>query len=173
MKPIIVEQLETPRLVLRTFDEGDWDALYAMFRDEDCVRYTVGERLSRWQTWRVLATYLGHWQLRGYGPYAVVEKASGLVAGTVGLWFPGEWPEPEIKWSLAKVFWGHGYAVEAATAVREMAASDLGWRRLISMILPDNERSKAVARRMGAHREKAIAFRDRQAEVFVHDLTRR
>jgi hypothetical protein len=74
------------------FVEQDWEALHEMFRDPECVRYTVGAPLATWQTWRSLAAYLGHWQLRGYGPYAVVEKASGAMMGPVGLWCPGEWP---------------------------------------------------------------------------------
>lgn len=40
-----------------------------------------------------------------YGPYAVVEKATGSMVGPVGLCFPIEWLEPEIKWCLARRFW--------------------------------------------------------------------
>jgi RimJ/RimL family protein N-acetyltransferase len=172
MRPITPLALETPRLVLRMFEETDWDALHEMFQDEECVRYTIGAPLSRWQTWRILAAYLGHWQLRGFGPYAVVEKSTGTMMGPVGLWSPGEWPEPEIKWSLARRFWGHGFATEAALATREMVARELQWKRVISIILPENERSKAVARRLGGTHEKTIPFRDTIADVFLYDLVR-
>jgi RimJ/RimL family protein N-acetyltransferase len=171
--PIIPERLETPRLTLRMFEEADWDALHEMFSDEDCVRYTIGAPLNRWQTWRTLASYLGHWQLRGYGPYAVVERSTSAMMGAVGLWFPGEWPEPEIKWSLAQRFWGSGFATEAASAVRDMAAVHFKWTRLISLVLPANERSKAVALRLGARFEKSIPFRDTVTEMFVYDLAER
>jgi RimJ/RimL family protein N-acetyltransferase len=172
-KPTIPEAIETPRLKLRMFDETDWDDLHEMFRDEECVRYTIGTPLAHWQTWRALASYIGHWQLRGYGPYAVVDRATRAMMGVVGLWSPGEWPEPEIKWSLARRFWGNGFATEAARAVRDMAASHLKWSRLISLVLPANERSKAVARRLGGHFEKTIAFRDSVADMFVYDLAAR
>jgi RimJ/RimL family protein N-acetyltransferase len=169
--PIVPEALETPRLQLRQFQESDWDALFEMFRDEECVRYTVGTPLTRWQTWRSLAAYIGHWQLRGYGPYAVVERATGTMLGPVGLWYPGDWPEPEIKWSLARPHWGQGFATEAATAVRDMAAGHLGWKRLISVILPGNERSQAVARRLGGRLEKRFSFRENlMADMFAYDL---
>lgn len=92
--------------------------------------------------------------------------------GAVGLWFPGEWPEPEIKWSLARRFWGNGFATEAAFAIREMIARHLRWTRVISVILPENERSKAVARRLGGTYEKTIPFRDTMADVFLYDLVR-
>jgi RimJ/RimL family protein N-acetyltransferase len=151
-------------------EESDWDALHLMFQDPECVRYTIGAPLSRWHTWRALAAYVGHWQLRGYGPYAVVDRSTDVTMGVVGLWFPGEWPEPEIKWSLARQFWGRGFAAEAAAVVRDMVAGDLRWNRLVSVILPGNERSKRVARRIGGQLEKSIAFRDGIAEMFVYDL---
>ena len=167
---IIPERLETERLTLRMFEESDWDALLEMFQDPECVRYTIGAPLNRWQTWRALAAYIGHWQLRGYGPYAVVDRSTTAVMGAVGLWFPGEWPELEIKWSLARRFWGRGFAAEAAAAVRDMASGHLGWTRLVSVVLPGNERSRAVARRIGGRLEKTIPFRDGVADMFVYDL---
>ncbi len=51
-----------------------------------------------------------------------------------------------------------------------MARVDLGWRRLISLIVPGNERSKAVARRLGGTYEKTIPFRDHVAEIFAYAL---
>jgi RimJ/RimL family protein N-acetyltransferase len=153
------------------FEEADWDALHEIFEDDECVRYTIGSPLQRWQTWRTLAGYVGHWQLRGYGPYAAVERSSGIMIGPVGLWFPGEWPEPEIKWCLARRFWGRGYATEAAAAVKTMTARELGWPRLISLILPGNTRSKAVARRLGGYYERTVPFRAGDAEIFAYDLT--
>ena len=170
MNPLVPLMLETPRLRLRQFEEHDCDALHEMFSDEACVRYTIEQPLAHWQTWRALAAYLGHWQLRGYGPYAVEEKGTGLMLGAVGLWFPVEWPEPEIKWSLAGRFWGFGFATEAATAVRDMAVVALHRSRLISVIRPENTRSQAVARRLGGVYEKTIPFRGGMADVFAYNL---
>jgi len=152
------------------FHEADWDAVSEIFGDEECVRYTIGSTLNRWQSWRALAGYIGHWSLRGYGPYAATERSTGETIGAVGLWYPGEWPEPEVKWVLARRFWGRGYATEAAAAVISMARVDLGWRRLISLIVPGNERSKAVARRLSGTYEKTIPFRDHVAEIFAYAL---
>jgi RimJ/RimL family protein N-acetyltransferase len=162
------ELLETPRLILRMFDDKDWDALAELFGDEACVRYTTGSTQTRWQSWRTLAAYVGHWTLRGYGPYAVTDRVTGDTLGTVGLWFPGDWPEPEVKWALIRRFWGQGYATEAAAAVIAMAKGDLGWGRLISLIVPENHASKAVARRLGGVHEKTIPFRGGLADIFAY-----
>ncbi len=167
---LIPESLQTPRLQLRMFQDSDWAPLCEMFRDEDSVRYTLGTPATDWMTWRFLAGYLGHWQLRGYGPYAVVEKASGNMMGPVGMWCPGDWPEPEIKYSLAKIYWGKGYASEAAMAVKEMVARELKWKRLISLIAPENVASKAVAKKLGGVYEKTLPFRGSTAEVYAYAL---
>jgi RimJ/RimL family protein N-acetyltransferase len=168
--PIVPLMLETRRLALRPFEERDCDALHEMFGDEACVRYTIEQPLAHWQTWRSLAAYLGHWHLRGYGPYAVVEKSTGSMLGPVGLWCPIEWPEPEIKWSLARRFRGFGFATEAATVVRDMAATVLCRTRLVSVIRPGNTRSQAVARRLGGVYEKTIPFRGGPADVYAYSL---
>lgn len=171
MKPPLAPlSLETPRLKLRLFAESDWDALCRMFEDQECVRYTTGQVQPKWATWRTLAGYLGHWSLRGYGPYAVVEKSSGAMLGPVGLWYPGDWPEPEIKYSLARAYWGQGFASEAALAVKQMAKQHLGWSRLISLIVKENKNSIAVAKRIGGVFEKTIPFRGVVADIYAYRL---
>ena len=164
------ETIETPRLLLRLFAESDWRPLHQLFADEECVRYTIRRTLADWETWRTLAGYLGHWQLRGYGPYAAVEKSTGRMMGPIGLWYPGDWPEPEMKWALAREFWGKGFATEAARSVSVVAKKHLGWDRLISLILTDNVASKAVARRLGGVHEKTIPFRGESADIFAYRL---
>jgi RimJ/RimL family protein N-acetyltransferase len=167
-QPDIPTSLETPRLALRQFEERDWDDLHRLFGDEECVRYTIKTPLTHWQTWRMLAALIGHWSMRGFGPYAVVEKSTGKMMGPVGLWYPGDWPEPEIKWALAREFWGKGYAAEAALAVQTMAFQTLKRDRLISLIFAGNEASKKVAGRLGGVYEKTIPFREELAEIYVY-----
>lgn len=164
----IPERLETERLVLRTFREEDWRDLHAYYSDPECTRYTMGKPLSEAGTWQVLAGMIGHWQMRGYGPYAVLERGSGRVIGPVGLWYPLDWPGPEIKWALARDFWGQGYALEAALAVRRMAAETLPGLRLISFIQAENRASIALAERMGALFEKTLPFRGGEWCIYRH-----
>ena len=71
----------------------------------------------------------------------------------------------EIGWMLAREHWGHGYASEAALALRDWALAERGLTRLISLIRPGNEASVRVAARIGEKRnfgqddEIALAFR--------------
>jgi len=160
--------IETDRLTLRMFRDEDWKDLHAYYSDEVCTRYTYGKPLTEGETWRAMAGMIGHWQLRGYGPYAVVEKESKKVLGPVGLWYPNDWPEPEIKWGLARHAWGKGFASEAAMAVKKMAFSTITDCNLISLILADNQSSIKVAKAVGATFEKEIMFREKVCHIYRH-----
>jgi len=159
MKYRIPEQIETERLILRTFKESDWKDLYEYYSDEVCMKYTVGNALTDWETWRAMAIMVGHWELRDFGPYAVENRETAKVMGPVGLWYPLEWPEPEIKYGLARSYWGNGYAGEAVIAVREMAAEHVPEYHLISLIHPDNEASIKLVKSIGAEFEKTTSHR--------------
>lgn len=159
--------LGTPRLWLRYPRESDWRALHAYFGDEASVRYTTRRVFTEAETWRSLVGVAGHWALRGYGPYVLERRDDGAVLGLCGLWYPNDWPEPEIKWNLVPAARGQGYAAEAARAVRAMAQAHLGWTP-ISLIDHENAASIALARAVGATHESSLAFRGSTAHVYRH-----
>ncbi|MGE0588393.1 MAG: GNAT family N-acetyltransferase [Cyclobacteriaceae bacterium] len=161
-------QLETDRLSLRMFRHDDWKQMHAYYGDEESMRYTTGRTLTEGETWRTMAGAVGHWQLRGYGPYAVEEKNSGSLIGIVGLWYPNDWPEPEIKWGIIRSHWGNGYAAEAARAVKKMAYANLEDCKLISLIFKENANSIRVAKALGATLEKEMIFREKECFIFRH-----
>ena len=144
----MIPTLETPRLVLRPFAGEDLDDFAAILADPEVAKY-VGGVADRMAAWLRIAGYLGHWQLRGYGQWAVVERESGRFLGRCGLWFPEGWPELEVGWTLARRAWGNGYATEAGRAAVEWGRAELGLRRIASVINPENRRSIAVAERLG------------------------
>lgn len=142
--------LETDRLVLRQFRESDLDAYSEICADSEVMRYVgAGQPLTRAETWRSIATVLGHWQLRGFGLWAVETKADGQLIGRVGCWQPEGWPDFELGWLLGRAYWGRGYAIEAARASLHYAFATLGRSHVISLIKPGNQRSINVATRLG------------------------
>ena len=140
---------ETPRLLLRMLTASDFDAYAAMHADEEVTRFTARAALSREEAFRHMAMLLGHWQLRGYGFWAVEEKATGAFVGRVGFHNPEGWPGFELGWSLAREHWGKGFASEAASAALEHAFTVMNRDHVISLIDPANVRSIAVAERLG------------------------
>ena len=91
--------------------------------------------------------------MRGYGRWMVADKHTDEALGVVGPFYPDDWPEPEIAWSVFEAAEGRGVAFEAAMASRDYAYKTLGWTTAISCVEPGNDRSIALARRMGAELE--------------------
>lgn len=146
-----IPTLETERLILRAPRPSDFDAYAAFCASPRSAG--VGGPFTRGHAFRRLAAMTGHWHLRGYGCWMAADKTDDAPLGTVGLYYPEDWPEPEIAWLVFDKAEGKGIALEAALASRTYAYNVLGWETAISCTDPDNDRSIALAQRMGAMRE--------------------
>lgn len=167
MTAFAIPELRTERLLLRGFRAGDLDD-YAPLRAEPEVARFVGGPLSREEVWDRMAVMVGQWSLRGYGVFAIAERASGRVVGHCGILHPADWPEPEIAYTVGPAHWGRGYAAEAARATRAYAFDAYAFPRLVSFIRPDNARSIRVAEKLGAVRGGPVRLRGFDAETWVH-----
>lgn len=161
-------ELHTERLLLRGWRGEDLDEWAAIAADAETMR-GVGEPdgMNREDAWRHIAYLIGHWELRGFGLWAVEERESGQLVGRVGLLYPEGWPGLEVGWLIARSHWGRGYAPEAARASIAWARDELGAGHLISLIADDNERSARVAQKLGLELEGRATIRDRYG---AHDL---
>jgi RimJ/RimL family protein N-acetyltransferase len=163
---VVIPTLETERLLLRPYRNEDFEPMAAFFADP--VSSFYGGPCARDEAWRKFAVYSGHWLLRGYGPWAVEEKATGTYVGTCGLWFPEGWIAPEITWALVPGNYGRGFATEAARGALNAAYTRFGWTTAVSVIAVANPASIAVAERLGAVREETIEYRYGPAYVYRH-----
>jgi RimJ/RimL family protein N-acetyltransferase len=148
--------LQTERLVLRGWREGDLDALARMMANPEVARF-IGGVQPRSSVWRTMAMYVGLWALWGFGFWALERKSDGVFLGRVGLWQPEGWPGIELAWSLDRPYWGNGYATEAARAALEYGFVNLPVPKLLSLIDPENTASQRVARRLGETKGGPIA----------------
>lgn len=145
---VVPARLETERLVLQRPTHEHTEALIDLAMDERVAR-TLGGAQPRESAWRGAAQVMGHWEIRGYGLYAVIKRDTGQCVGRIGYLQPEGWPGLELGWTLAADHWGQGYATEAAGFLLDYAFADLKLSRLISLIEPGNARSVAVAKRIG------------------------
>lgn len=149
-------RLETDRLILRGPEMRDFDGLAKFYEDGDyCAGF--GGPMDRPDAWRWFALNIGHWHIHGYGYFSIEEKETGKTAGLSGIWNPEGWPEPELGYALFQEFEGKGIAYEASVRMREWAYADLGFKTLSSHIVPGNDRSVALATRLGAVYESSYA----------------
>jgi RimJ/RimL family protein N-acetyltransferase len=163
--------LKTERLVLRMMHEEDFEQYAAMAADAEVARYLGdGRPLARADAWRQMAMFLGHWQLRGYGVWAVEEAATARLVGRIGFFNAEGWPGFEFGWVLAREFWGRGYATEGARRALEYGFTELGREHVISLIRPGNIPSIRVAERLGERLEGSTELFG--SEALVYGITR-
>lgn len=150
--PVVV----TERLRLRAFRAGDIDDYAAMKSDPEVLRYLAGAGGQPWdrlRSWRHMAFLVGTWHLGGAGMWAVEHRAAATFLGVIGFAEPEGWPGFELAWSLARRWWGHGYATEGARAALAYAFTALKKDRVISLIHPETHASIRVAERIGERLE--------------------
>ncbi len=164
-----VPVIDTPRLHLRGFRDDDFPAYAVLVGDPEVTRHLGdGRALTPADAWRQMAMFAGHWTLRGFGVWAVEERATGRFVGRIGCFEPEGWPAFEIAYTLSPEVWGRGYAVEGARAALEYAHRVLGRRGVTSVIRPGNARSIRVATRLGARLDREVPFFGGVAHLYVY-----
>ncbi len=150
--------LETKRLLLRQFNAYDLDAYTArIFGDAEVLRYLPKrDAPARERAERTMNFFNEHWTQYSYGPWAVVEKASGELIGHCGLRFIPEVQETEVLYALGQDFWNKGYATEAARASVDFGFHRVGLERIIALAVPENIASRKVMEHCGLKYEKDV-----------------
>lgn len=164
--------LETDRLCLRDFIPSDVHSLQRVFRNPEVMHFGPGVQSIEWiEKW--IHEAINCYELRGYGPWAIMNKADNMLMGYCGLfYFPdvcGQ-PETEIGIRLSREYWGLGFATEAVTAVRDFAFHSLGLGRLIAMVDPLNVNSLRVVDKAGMVCENTVMFEGYSHPDYVYSV---
>jgi RimJ/RimL family protein N-acetyltransferase len=172
--------LETERLLLRAPLPGDAEGLAPMYGDPEVMRFVGdGRTLTPRETENSVRRTIETWAADGFGLFTAVRKEDDALIGRVGLilrntetWqtaHAGETgpTELEVGYTIARPFWGRGYATEAAAAARDFGLDRLSARRLIALIIRGNDASENVARKLGFEYERDVRFGRRNAQLFA------
>ena len=160
--------LETSRLILRSFQREDIEALAELMANRDFMRFSLGPYTHE-QTQSVLQKFLS-WDQAGLpSQFAVISRERDKLIGYCGFlhWHLDGADEVEIGYRLHPDYWNRGLASEAAQAVRDHAFRDLNLGRVISLIHPDNVPSRRVAEKNGMKIERETIFRGFPTQVFA------
>jgi len=165
--------IRTERLLIRKPQIEDAPGLLEAFADPEAMRYIgdgsttdlagAEEAVDRW---------LERWDAWGLGMFVVERAEDARVLGRAGFlrWDPETWEiggsETELGWGLAREHWGHGYATEAARALRDWALGERGLNRLISLIQHENLRSVRVAEKLGERYERDVEVRGKATRLY-------
>ena len=151
-------ELETDRLLLRHFRQGDGDAVAALLTDAEVCYFEPFEVMTREDAIAEAERYA-----RSKGIYAILLKETGQLIGKLYLKDQQFFGAYELGYTLRRDCWGNGYMVEAARALMHYAFTTKGVRRIIAETDVQNVRSCRVLEKLGMRREgvflQSAAFR--------------
>ena len=142
--------IETKRLILRTFTEGDGLLIYELNKDPDVTRYTGDPVRDIDQARGVLQkSILPQYSLYNHGRWAVHIKPDLKFIGWCGLKARPERNEIDLGYRFMKSAWGKGYATEAAFACLQYGFEKLNLPRIVGRAMPQNTGSLKVLEKCG------------------------
>jgi ribosomal-protein-alanine N-acetyltransferase len=162
-------EIETDRLLLRTFTMADMDELCLIFSDSEVVKY-LGKGLpaGKEETEHALRSIIRHRKRHGYGRWAVTFKRTQELIGYGGLrCFHGT---PELVYLLSKSYWGQGLATELAMASLKHGFEKLRFKHIVAMANQANKASHRVLEKVGMTFEKTARICD--MDIFCYSLSR-
>jgi RimJ/RimL family protein N-acetyltransferase len=143
--------IQTERLILRRWHNGDREQFAEMNSDPEVMKYFPG-LLTRAESDGLADRIEQHIATRGFGLWALEIPNLVSFAGYVGLAVPRFearfTPCVEIGWRLAHAFWGNGYATEAAKAAMTFGFDELRLDEIVSFTVPNNTRSRRVMEKL-------------------------
>ncbi|OHV27448.1 acetyltransferase [Parafrankia soli] len=158
----------TPRLVLRGWRADDVPVYLEIVAADGMADHTP-QPSTEAGAWSQTAFQIGHWALRGYGMWAVEDRASGQLLGRAGLYEALGWPGCEVAWTIRRDRWGQGLATEAGAAAVEFAFDVVGKDDLISIMTAGNVGSIRVAGKLGLRRDRSEVLQGAEYDIYAID----
>ena len=162
-----VPRLHTERLTLREYRREDFDAFAAHLADPVTAAHLV--QADRQAAWRIFCSQAGVWLIHGAGWWAVEEKATGQLVGTIGAFFREDSSVMELGWNTYRAFWGQGFANEAAAAAVHHALEIRREPKVRALIAAANASSLRVARRLGLTYESETEIFGKAVGVYTRE----
>ena len=161
-----IPTLTTERLILRPPVFADFPAYEALMASPRSVH--MGGPYGTFAAWGLFCHDTALWHLFDHGALMLELRSTGECIGQVGINHGPLFPEKELGWLLYPGHEGHGFAIEAARALRDWAFGVRGLPTLVSYVDPANSRSIAVAERLGATLDALAPRQDPEDLVYRH-----
>jgi len=145
-----MENIVSDRLVIRKFNEDDWQDLYEYLSQESVIRYEPYDVCNEDES-KEEAIY----RSQNDAFWAVCLKENNKLIGNV--YFQQQGPKEFLTWEIGYVFnpvyHGKGYATEACKRVLKYGFEQLGTHRVIGKCNPENASSWRLLERLSMRRE--------------------
>lgn len=120
-----IPTINTARVILRSMRLEDFERFAEIWAMPDVVRHITGRPRSRAESWDSFLRNAGHWQMTGFGQWAVIDQRNRNMIGQVGFFFGSQQLGedfdgfPQAGWVLTPEAQGSGLAAEAAQAAHD------------------------------------------------------
>ena len=142
-----MENIVTDRLIIRKFEQSDWQDLHEYLSDEEVVKFEPYDIYSENQAKEEAIRRSNNESFHG-----VCLKENEKLIGNLYLG-KGDFDTFELGYVFNGKYQGQGYATEGAKVLIDYAFKHLGARRIIAMCSPLNERSWKLLERIHMRRE--------------------
>lgn len=143
-------QIVTARLVLREFVADDWRAVHAYQSDSRYLRFYEWSHRSEQDVRAFVGMFIGWQNEMPRQKFQLATTFQNHLIGNCGVRIKNQDArEAEIGYELNPVFWGNGYATEAARAMLAFGFRDLNLQRVTAMCLAENRASARVLEKLG------------------------
>ena len=155
----MIKVIETERIILRELDDLDLNALAEIYADPEVMRFVGnGSVLNREQTAKSISNWKKYYERFKFGNWATVEKDTSEFIGLCGLsWLPDN-SDIEVSYLFSKPSWGKGFATETAKAILDYGFNNLGLKRIVALVYPENSTSIHVIEKLGMKHEGEKEF---------------
>ena len=167
-----IPTINTARLTLRGMRAEDFGRFAEIWAMPNVVYYVNGEPWPRSKSWAAFLRHAGHWQITGFGVWAVQQHRHPDRSGQVGFSYNkrdlGEDFDafPEAGWVLEPGAQGQGFAKEAAIAAHDWFDRVVtGW--LVCMIDPRHEASAQLAESLGYEAMRVARHMDSDVQLMM------
>lgn len=146
--------IETDRLLLRSWRDEDIQIIHAMIQDPEVSYYLKHTHLEEYTVIQKIAEAANsNIEKNGYGYFVCALKDTGEVVGFVGLNYTHldapYFPCYTVSWIFGKKYWKRGYATEAAQTLISFGFEKCEMSRIFACTATGNIPSRNVMERIG------------------------
>lgn len=167
-----IPTINTHRLTLRGMRAEDFNRFAEIWAIPEVVRHIDGAPWPRSKAWAAFLRHAGHWQITGFGQWAIHRHRAPEMCGQAGFFYAkrdlGDDFDsfPEAGWVLAPDAHGQGYGIEAVRAAHDWF-DRVVTGQLVCIIAPENKRSFHIAEEMGYQVMRETEHKGRDATLMV------
>ncbi|MGB7244136.1 MAG: GNAT family N-acetyltransferase [Sulfitobacter sp.] len=167
-----VPTINTSRLTLRGMRAEDFGRFAEIWAKPDVIAHVSEKPWPKSKAWAAFLRNAGHWQITGFGQWAIQLHGQSTMAGQAGFFYGKRDlgddfdPFPEAGWILVPEAHGNGLGLEAARAAHDWF-DRVVTGRLVCMISPENAASLQVAEQLGYVPMRETKFDGNDVQLFA------